>query len=1003
MSQVEIRVASDSTSTPEREKIASGSHSPPEPYFAAPSRVGPVLWASAATIIWLGLCGLAFGFESGWDAIARYSIDEILTWTVISALPVGIIWLVASNALQARTLRASALAMEHNFAAFTFPTEEAQRRFATVINTLRQQTRDLGRASREANERIQGMESLFREQTTRLQHAGELAEERTDRIKTMLERQEAGLASIADQVGEKAKVVEGVVADGSRTLARTTENMSEQARVATELLTKQSDDLNKAAANATAQTTEVGKAIAKSASDFGSASQTARDAAETLESSYGGQIQALQDHADLLSENTRQLQESLKKEVASLGAAGEQATARARVIEETVRGHADQMNAIVSHTSQQADAAATQFQENIGSVKKIAKSALDDLREGTADATGQIEEAGRSFVDHAASLRATADVAASDLTKASTQLHDNANTVLASWRAATEKTVGEAEDSLKTFSMRADDIQQTAESIRESLIEQVDAAQERLEEAAEAVTIAATGAANETEGAKSALVTARNELAAASAESDLTLARTGETLQEQAIKLRDVAAIATKEAQEAGAIYQEEAARFNDATADAKQNSEHLQSHLLTLSDQLQDLAAQIDTKSKEVETRTNSQMESWRATSNQTVEDVRRMERAFGTSAEGLVNASHAAGDRILTAGHDILEKVELLKASSTDGAAHLGDAVGRFETGARAVAEASRSALSRLETVRRELNDHDDAARVATDSSTQRLKKIGAALEAVTGKISQVSAIAAGRLTEASSSMQRQGEDAEVISQKALDAIDTVTEAFKIRLEELAIAARRTSGEIDESSSVFQAANDDMSKNIVQFKEQTAAISAGAKQMIDAAVQVSDRASKADHVFEARAQRLLRSADQLSETIQALEELEQESTQGAFMVTANNIMESLGSLAVDLDRIVEVEVPDKVWRQYRAGDSGVFARRLVKMTSRSTRKKIAEKYRTEAEFRDHVLRYLRQFESLLKRAMSVERSDALAATLLSSNMGKLYVLLAQSLNRLH
>lgn len=1003
MSQVEIRVASDSALMPETGKPDSEQRDPPEPYFAVPSRLGPMLWAVVATTIWLGLCGVAFGFESGWDAVALYTIDEILIWTVISALPVAIIWLVTFSALQARTLRASALAMQHNFAAFTFPTEEAQRRFATVINTLRQQTRDLGRASREANERIEAMESLFREQTTRLQHAGELAEERTDRIKTMLERQEAGLASIADQVGEKTKVIEGVVADGSRTLARTTEDMSEKARIATEMLSKQSDNLDKAAANAAARSKEVGEAIAKSVGDFGTASQTAEDAAENLESTYGEQIQALREHADLLSENTRELQDALKKEVASLGAAGEQATARARVIEETVRGHADQMNAIVSHTSQQASATASQFQENIGSVKKVAKSALDDLREGTADATGQIEEAGRSFVDHAASLRATADVAASDLTKASTQLNDNANAVLASWRAATEQTVGEAEDSLKAFSKRADEIQQTAETIRERLIEQVDAAQEHLEEAAEAVSIAAAGAANETEGAKSALIMARNELAAASAESDLTLARTGETLQEQAIKLREAAAVATKEAQEAGAIYQEEAARFSDATADARQNSEHLQSHLLTLSDQLQDLATQIDTKSKEVETRTNAQIESWRATSNQTAEDVRRMERAFGTSADGLVNASQAAGDRILTAGHDILEKVELLKASSTDGAAHLSDAVGQFETGARAVAEASRSALSRLETIRTELNEHDDAARVATDSSTQRLTKIGAALEAVTGKISQVSAIAAGRLTEASSSMQQHGEEAEAISQKALDAIDAVTETFKVRLEELAVAARRTSGEIDESSSVFQAANDDMSKNIVQFKEQTAAISAGAKEMIDAAVQVSDRASKADHIFEARAQRLLRSADQLSETIQALEELEQEATQGAFMVTANNIMESLGSLAVDLDRIVEVEVPDKVWRQYRAGDSGVFARRLVKMTSRSTRKKIAEKYRTEAEFRDHVLRYLRQFESLLKRAMAVERSDALAATLLSSNMGKLYVLLAQSLNRLH
>lgn len=1003
MSQVEIRVADDSASTPERETPSSSEETLPKLHFSTPSRIGPIIWASLATFLWLGLWAAAFGVETQWGATVQLEINEVLTWAVTSLLPIGIIWLITFSLLQTRALRASASALQHNFAAFTFPTEEAQRRFSTVINTLRQQTRDLGRASREANERIQGMESLFREQTTRLQHAGELAEERTGRIKAMLDRQEAGLASIADQVGEKAKVVQSVVADGSRALARTTEDMSEQARTASDLLTKQSDELNKAAANATSQTADVGKTIARSVSAFDTASQTARNTAEALDSSYAEQIQSLEKHAGILSENTGQLQEALKKEVASLGTAGEQATARARVIEETVRSHADQMNAIVGQVSQQAGAAASQFQESISNTKETARAALVDLRDGTVEAAGQIEEAGRSFVDHAASLRATADVAASDLTKAGTQLHDNANAVLSSWRGATEHTVRAAEDSFKILTTRADEARRTAEAIREQMLEQVGVAKERMEEAADSVTTAADGAVNQTNMAKVALVQARSDLEAAGADSEQALARSGETLQDQAAELRAAAADATKDAYEAGAIYRDETRRFSDATAEAKQNTEELQTQLLALSGQLQELATHIDEKSKEVETRTNTQLESWRATSNQTADDVRRMERAFGASAEGLVTASQSAGERIMTAGRDILEKVELLKTTSKFGVASLGDAVVSFEVGAKAVAESSNAALTRLAGVRATLDEHDGAAQAAADSSAERLKKIGDSLGTITAKISEVSDIATGRLTEATSSMQQRGEDAEAISQKALEAVNAVTEAFKLRLEELGVSATQTSSEIAQGSAVFQKANDSMSRNIVQFKEQTAAISAGAQQMVDAAVQVSDRASKADHVFEARAQRLLRSADQLSETIQALEELEQETTQGAFLRTANNIMETLGSLAVDIDRIVEVDVPDKVWRQYRAGDSGVFARRLVKMTGRSTRKKIADKYRREAEFRDHVLRYLRQFESLLKRAMSVERSDALAATLLSSNMGKLYVLLAQSLNRLH
>jgi hypothetical protein len=90
-------------------------------------------------------------------------------------------------------------------------------------------------------------------------------------------------------------------------------------------------------------------------------------------------------------------------------------------------------------------------------------------------------------------------------------------------------------------------------------------------------------------------------------------------------------------------------------------------------------------------------------------------------------------------------------------------------------------------------------------------------------------------------------------------------------------------------------------------------------------------------------------------------------------------------------------------VWQQYRGGDTQAFARHIVKLGGSDWSEKIAERYRGHPEFRDYVTRYLGHFEGLLRQAMDNERTDALAASLLSSDMGKLYVLLAKAINRLH
>jgi hypothetical protein len=112
--------------------------------------------------------------------------------------------------------------------------------------------------------------------------------------------------------------------------------------------------------------------------------------------------------------------------------------------------------------------------------------------------------------------------------------------------------------------------------------------------------------------------------------------------------------------------------------------------------------------------------------------------------------------------------------------------------------------------------------------------------------------------------------------------------------------------------------------------------------------------------------------------------------------------LTESLNSTAIDVAKILSNEVTDTSWAAYLKGDRGVFTRRAVRLLDTSEAKTIAAHYAEEPEFRDHVNRYIHDFEAMMRVLLSTRDGNAIGVTLLSSDVGKLYVALAQAIERL-
>ncbi|MCT8000675.1 hypothetical protein NZL82_02150 [Sphingomonas sanguinis] len=154
---------------------------------------------------------------------------------------------------------------------------------------------------------------------------------------------------------------------------------------------------------------------------------------------------------------------------------------------------------------------------------------------------------------------------------------------------------------------------------------------------------------------------------------------------------------------------------------------------------------------------------------------------------------------------------------------------------------------------------------------------------------------------------------------------------------------------------------------------------------------------------------ERLARQADLIAEKTAIVETRldearteREEADRDNFARRASLLVESLNSASIDIAKIYAPEVTDSAWAAYLKGDRGVFTRRAVRILDSHQARDIADLYDDDTKFRDHVNRYIHDFEAMLRGVLAQRDGSPLGVTLLSSDMGKLYVALAQAIERL-
>ena len=159
------------------------------------------------------------------------------------------------------------------------------------------------------------------------------------------------------------------------------------------------------------------------------------------------------------------------------------------------------------------------------------------------------------------------------------------------------------------------------------------------------------------------------------------------------------------------------------------------------------------------------------------------------------------------------------------------------------------------------------------------------------------------------------------------------------------------------------------------------------------------------ANHASERLGQQLMAISEttvELETRIDAERRDRETANQESFARRMSLLVEALNSASIDIAKAFNTDVTDSAWSAYLKGDRGVFTRRAVRLLDSSETREITRLYDEDYSFHEHVNRYIHDFEAMLRQILAMRDGSPLGVTLLSSDMGKLYVALAQAIERL-
>ena len=617
----------------------------------------------------------------------------------------------------------------------------------------------------------------------------------------------------------------------------------------------------------------------------------------------------------------------------------------------------------VASLRERIDGALEAFSQQADHLAEIADRRFSELREGSEDFRGELD---RREVEALASLRTRFDKLRSEFAETETATATERETAVAS---LTERLAAIREETAHA-----------AATIREGEAQAMNAWQEQIEAMRERMNDAVEEIARVDDAA---LEAANAKLAALAAEAERVDTRIAERnrMFAQETTERQVAMAEAEEA--AQQRLTQRLAALDEAIADRRAAQAEQLSLMAAEGDELGERIAALGTVFAAI-------AEQGREARTELADGIGALNAKLADS-RGALDGTETAVSQLTDASVRLLE---LIQASAKHSRDDLPQAM-----------EASEARLDRIEQRAEEVKALLDQAKSAgealtasMDTAEARSREAMDGIEVFQNRFGETASEHADEIARLRGSIATLGEESAGVSEQAQTALRDAITALETSARE-ALAAIETE-QAERIAGIAREVGQQSAEAIDHaLREQTA----HALTELDAA---SERSAAAGREITRQLRDQLAKVNELTANLESriahARERAAEDVDNDFSRRVALISESLNSNAIDITKALSTDVTDTAWTSYLRGDRGIFTRRAVRLLDNTEAREIAELYDADHDFRDHVSRYIHDFEAMLRTLLSTRDGNAISVTLLSSDMGKLYVVLAQALERL-
>jgi hypothetical protein len=425
-------------------------------------------------------------------------------------------------------------------------------------------------------------------------------------------------------------------------------------------------------------------------------------------------------------------------------------------------------------------------------------------------------------------------------------------------------------------------------------------------------------------------------------------------------------------------------------------------------------MGAEADLALSQATERTSVDAATIRATYDQYVTDVartadeaaQRIATAIGTSiADNFTEDLQATAVKleaesvtIANAASDFAERIEGIESLLDSHHVRLAEATSRAATQAGEMQAAFGAQSQELSDTAEILSQKTEQIHNAFEQQIALLKH---SVETIVAQIETLDqrSVVAGRKVEAIGTSLRRLIDETIETE--VSRVGTATDEAGKQVRALATEVSQTlEAQLDDQIEKMKGAGADLDRDISGLN---ATLRESTKQLEGLVRTTADQAQQTVKLFHEQVEELSTATREAADQADAVREAVSQGRRDAFLRASTTVIKELNELAVDIDQVFEPSMPENVMQLYQDGDLGIFVRRIARSHDEHSVPRIRDRMRKDSGFRTTVQTFMKRYEGLLAQTTECDPDRILTATLLTADVGKVYMLLARASQRDH